>query len=501
MTAPARPAWTTETRAPPRDILEAIGNEWWWREWFKVGDWSAWRAFLAALFGLPMTEQQLATYRECTGRTAAPSTQAREAWAVCGRRAGKTRIMGTVAAWLACFVDWRPRLAPGERATVQIIAADRKQARVALRYLRSLIIQHPLLKQLVQRESAEEIALSCGTIIEVTTASFRSTRGYSVAAVLADEVAFWHDSDNAANPAQEIFAALRPSMATLPNSLLMVATTPHARRGIVYSTWRRHWAQDGDPILVWKAPTRAMNASVPQAVVDEAIELDPASAASEFGGEFRTDVETFITREVVDACTVPGRFELPRVAGIPYICAVDPSGGSGDSFTAAVAHYDHRTRRAVLDAVRERRSPLSPDDCAIEYSALARSYGVHRVTGDNYAREWPRERFRVHGVHYDPAERTKNQCYLELLPLLNAGRVELLDHRRMAAQLCALERRTARGGRDSVDHPRGAHDDVINAAALALVSAVNGETGRLIVPRAAIIAGMQRPPLNPRWRT
>jgi hypothetical protein len=386
-----------------------------------------------ALFALPMTERQLATYRECTGRTVAPTTQAREAWAICGRRAGKTRVMATVAAWLACFVDWRPWL-------------------------------------------------------------IRSTRGYSVAAILADEVAFWRDEEGSANPAGEIFTALRPSMATLPNSLLMVATTPHARKGIVYSMWRRHWAQEGDPILVWRAPTRAMNTTVSQRVVDEATELDPASAASEFMAEFRTDIETYIPREVVDACTIAGRFEVPRASGVAYVVAVDPSGGSGDSFTAGVAHYDHRTRRAVLDAVRERRPPFSPDDVAIEYSALAKSYGVNRVTGDNYAGEWPRERFRIHGVGYEPSDRTKNEAYLELLPLLNAGRVELLDHKRMLAQLCALERRTARGGRDSVDHPRGQHDDVINAAALAVVSAANGGAGRLIIPRAAIIAGMQRPP-------
>jgi hypothetical protein len=104
-------------------------------------------------------------------------------------------------------------------------------------------MQHPLLKQLVQRQTAEAIDLTCGTTIEVQTASFRSTRGYSVAAILADEVAFWHDADGAANPASEIFTALRPSMATLPRSLLMVATTPYSRKGIVYATWKRHWAK------------------------------------------------------------------------------------------------------------------------------------------------------------------------------------------------------------------------------------------------------------------
>jgi hypothetical protein len=479
-------------RPVPGDIIEATIDHWWWGEWFKRGDWSAWRAFLAALFALPMSEEQLEIYREHTGRTQAPKTPARESWNICGRRSGKTRVLATCAAWLACFHDWRPYLAPGERATIMIIASDRKQARTALRYLRSLIMQHPLLKQLVQREGAEEIALSCGTIIEVTTASFRSTRGYSVAAILADEVAFWRDEESSANPAQEVFAALRPSMATLPNSLLMVATTPYARKGIVYTTWKRHWGKDGDPILVWRAPTRAMNATVSQAVVNEALELDPSSGASEYLAEFRTDVETYISREVVDGCTVPGRFELLPRSGAQFVAAVDPSGGSADSMTLALAYYDRTAKAAVLAAVRERRPPFSPDDCVIEFSALLKSYGVHRVIGDRYAGEWPRERFKVHGITYEPSAKSKSDAYAELLPLLNAQRVELLDHRKLLAQLVGLERRTARGGRDTVDHVRGAHDDLINAAALALVACAEG-SGRRMVITPAILAAAARP--------
>jgi hypothetical protein len=34
-----------------------------------------------------------------------------------------------------------------------------------------------------------------------------------------------------------------------------------------------------------------------------------------------------------------------------------------------------------------------------------------------------------------------------------------------------LERRTSRGGKDSIDHPPGAHDDVANAMAGAMVIA------------------------------
>ena len=49
--------------------------------------WSAWFAFLAALFALPMSDEQLAIYRECTGRAEPPARRANEAWLVCGRRA------------------------------------------------------------------------------------------------------------------------------------------------------------------------------------------------------------------------------------------------------------------------------------------------------------------------------------------------------------------------------------------------------------------------------
>ena len=54
---------------------------------------------------------------------------------------------------------------------------------------------------------------------------------------------------------------------------------------------------------------------------------------------------------------------------------------------------------------------------------------------------------------------------------LNSGKVELIDNAKMVNQLVSLERRTTRGGRDSVDHAPGAHDDIANAVAGAAVLA------------------------------
>ncbi len=214
------------------------------------------------------------------------------------------------------------------------------------------------------------------------------------------------------------------------------------------------------------SPTKVMNPTVPERVIKEAYERDPASAAAEYGAQFRSDVESFVSREAVEACVVPGRHELPPVEGVRYTGFVDPSGGSQDSFTLAISHMQKNV--AVLDAVRERKPPFSPEAVTVEFAALLKNYRVTTVRGDRYGGEWPRERFREHGVHYKPAGKVKSDIYRDILPSLNSGKAELLDLPRLVTQIVSLERRTARGGRDSIDHPPGAHDDLCNAALGAL---------------------------------
>ncbi len=432
------------------------------------------------------------TAQQCTGRNAPPTAPATEAWLVCGRRAGKSFVLALTAVFLATFKDYRPQLAPGERATVLVIACDRRQARVILRYVRGLLTGVPMLARLIERETAEAFDLNNAVSIEVAVASFRSTRGYTLAAALCDEIAFG-PTDDAAEPDYEVLHA-RPGMATIPGAVLLGASSPYARRGALWDAFRRHYGKDSS-VLVWKAATRTMNPIVPQAVIDAAMEADPASAAAEYGAEFRTDVETYISREVVDAAVVVGRRELSRIDNVTYRAFVDPSGGSSDSMTLAIAHVDGT--RVVLDLVRERKPPFSPDDVAREFADVLKSYNVASVRGDRYGGEWPRERFRTHGIDYITSTAAENDLYRELLPILNGGRCELLDHPRLITQLCSLERRTARGGRDSIDHPPGAHDDVANCVAGAIVTASRAamEEVPFVVPfvarRARYIPGQQ----------
>ena len=410
---------------PAVTILDACGDPALFARWFRdAATWAAWFAFLRTLFGLPMSDAELALFRQCTGRETPPAVGARESWLVCGRRAGKSFMLALIAVFLACFCDWSRFLSPGERGTIMIIAADKKQARTIYRYARALLREVPMLKALIERDTAEQIDLKSGVTIEILTASFRTVRGYTLIAALCDEIAFWR-SDESANPDSEIIGAIRPAMATIPGAMLLCASSAYARRGALWTAFRKFFGQDS-PVLVWKADTRTMNPTVPETIIAEAYESDPASAAAEYGAEFRADIETFVAREVVEAAVVPGRHELPPVRGISYVGAVDPSGGAQDSMTVAIGHRD-KDGRAILDAVRERRPPFSPEDVVVEFSWLLKLYGVRKVTGDRYAGEWPRERFRLHGIEYEPADSPKGDLYRDFLPLLNSGRAELLD--------------------------------------------------------------------------
>jgi hypothetical protein len=444
-------------------ICDAIRDPALFGPWFRdPSTWRAWFAFLAAVFALPMTAAELEVYQRHTGRQDPPSEPVREGWVIAGRRGGKSFIAALVAVFVSCFRTYDDVLAPGERGTLMVLAADRRQARTVFRYMDGLISGVPMLERMVESRTAEAIHLNNRISIEVHTASFRAVRGYTLIGVIADEIAFWR-SDESTNPDQEILAALRPGMSTVPGALLLGISSPYSRRGVLHDAYRRHFGQDGDPILVWQADTRSMNPAVDPEVIRRAYEEDEASASAEYGAQFRRDIESFVAREAVDAVVVPERRELPPVEGVQYQAFTDPSGGSSDSMTLAVAHRENGS--AVLDLVREQRPPFSPEAVVRDFAETLKRYRITQVRGDRYGAEWVSEQFRKAGIVYRPAEKAKSDIYREFLPAINSQTVELLDHPKLIAQLCALERRTARGGRDSIDHPPNGHDDMVNAAA------------------------------------
>jgi hypothetical protein len=430
--------------------------------------WAAWRALLLAAMGEKLKPLELEHYRRLTGRAEPPPDRVSELWVIAGRRGGKSRAIATLLAYIGCLCDHRAKLASGEKGIALCLAPSQAQAGIVLDYVGGILRESPILKQLIVRETAETIELDNRITIEVRAASFRRLRGPTLVAVVLDELAFFH-SDESANPDVEIINAIRPALGTT-GGLLACISSPYARRGELWAAFKDEYGEKGDAsILVAKGATRDLNPSYEQAKIDREYERDAAYAAAEYGGDFRTDVETFLAHEVVAQCIEPGVFERPYEPRHKYIGFVDPSGGSGDSFTLAIAHKEGET--SVIDAVRERRSPCEPPMVVEEFSHTLRRYHVNTVEGDHYAGEWPASIFRQHGITYVQAGLSKSEIYRDALPLLNGRKAMLLDSKTMQRQLTSLERKTSRGGRDSIDHPPGAKDDLANAVCGALVRA------------------------------
>jgi hypothetical protein len=107
--------------------------------------------------------------------------------------------------------------------------------------------------------------------------------------------------------------------------------------------------------------------------------------------------------------------------------------------------------------------PFSPDLVVAEFTSILKAFRISTVTADRWGGAWVVERFRTYGITCEQCAKPKSDLYKDALGVLNSGQVELLDHPKAINQICALERRTARGGRDSIDHPPNAHDDLANA--------------------------------------
>lgn len=456
------------------NIIEAIQDSKMFAGYFKdLGTWHNWTIFLRALFNLPIVEKaDRKLFSDCTGLSEPPKEKVRECYVVSGRRSGKSLTCSVLSVWLACFKDWTPFLSPGERGYIFIIAVDKAQAAIIKRYVSGILHGNKILRAMIEKETREEIHLKNRVTISVKTCSYRTLRGYTILCAILEEIAFWR-SEESANPDREVLAAIRPALATVPDSLLIAISTPYSRTGILWEQFKNYYGRSGK-VLVWKSASRTMNPTLDSAVIEAHLKDDPQSARAEWEAEWREDIQAFISHELIEAVTIPGRHELPRVKDASYFGFIDPSGGRQDSMTLAICHKE-RSGKVILDVLREVRPPFQPKVVVSEFSALLKSYGIHEVGSDRYAGEWVSESFREHGIEIKNSELSASELYLELLPMISNGSVELLDSKRLGAQLAGLERRTRSGGKDFIDHYPGSHDDLAVAVAGACYGA--SETG------------------------
>ena len=425
---------------------------------------------LRLLYGLPLSRKQQTIACKALDQDHILRRAYAEATFICGRRSGKSeRLAANVAVYEAASGGHEAHLAPGERGLIALIAQDMRAARVLFRYILAKLEDSPLLSQLIQEVRREEIDLTTGLTISIFPCSFRAPRGFSIPVAILDEVGFFRVEG--VNVDKEVIDAIRPAQATFANSKLIKISSPYGKQGELYRDFAtRNQRPD---LLCFQATSWEMNPEIAASFLEAERARDPEYFEREYAAIFSDSITTAFSREAVEACVIQGRYELPYRRGLPYCAGVDPSGGGPDEFALSICHRE--ADKVVQDAVGAWKS-RRPADVVAEAAQILKSYRVSAVLGDSYSGEWVRQAFGDHGIRYFVADRSASDTFLELLPRLNQGALELLDEKRQVAQLIALERRTGRAGKDTLAHPAGGHDDRANALAHAARAAWRVQT-------------------------
>jgi hypothetical protein len=438
--------------------------------------WDSWKAVLIAAMGEKLTDEEMALYEARTGRSETPNEMVEELDLIAGRRSGKTTAVGALSVYLSALCDWSDVLNRGDRGVLPFLAQSQRTAKIAFRHANAAFSDIKALKRMVENVTVDTIILNNGVDLEIRPANFRSIRGITAIAAVCDEIAYWYADETSSNPDREILAALRPSLITTRGPLIMCSSV-YGKKGELWESYKRHYGPDGDPLaLVAFGSSRDFNETLPQKIIDKAVERDPDAAKSEYLSIWRDDIASFVPYERVKACVEIGKVERPFDYKHRYVAFADPGGGVSDSYTVAIGHKEGH--RAIIDAMREFRAPFDPEDITRAVCKLLGQYRLASVFGDKYAAEWVRTAYGRHGVSYLHSEMNRSELYLAALPMLMAGEAVLLDSDRLVQQFTGLERRTGSSGRDIVDHVRNGRDDLANAVAGCLAMAAEAGPSR-----------------------
>ena len=223
---------------------------------------------LSAFYGLPLTDEMLKIYKQCTQHDEYLGFPHSEGDFIVGRRGGKSdKLASNIAIFEAVRGGHEKQLSLGERGFITIISPTKRQAGLILGYLKAKFQASPLLRTMVKDDYADELHLKNGLVLGCYPCSFRTLRGFAVPLVIVDEAAFLRIEG--VNVDKEILEALRPSMAQFTNPKLIMISTPYSKQGVLWDDYRKYFGKKDAPKLIWKAPTEFMNPSVTKSFLNK----------------------------------------------------------------------------------------------------------------------------------------------------------------------------------------------------------------------------------------
>lgn len=162
---------------------------------------------------------------------------------------------------------------------------------------------------------------------KVQAASFRTAVGDTAFAIWCDELSRWHDADTGSNPASEVLASVKPTIATMPNAKIWLVSSPlgvldaHAKAFDLGNTPGQR--------VYWCRGTWLANPTLTEAQC-RALEPDEKRFLREYKAEPQASLSSAFEPESVARAF--RSIQINEAVGRPF-CVVDASSGGGDAFT------------------------------------------------------------------------------------------------------------------------------------------------------------------------
>ena len=435
------------------------------------------------LFGLDLHSRQrdLAEVVERTPLTVA----------ACGRRSGKSLTGAALLVWDACLrrslADYLRR---GERRFCVGVATSLRQSRLLIAAARTLVENSPLLRELLEAATDDELHFTTGSSVVAFPCTARGGRGWPVSSLVLDEFAHHLDTDGN-SAAEQVWRAFTPSVAQFgDHARILVASTPFGSSGLFAELHARAAAGELEDAAAFHATTADMNPRVARAFLDrERVRLGEEANRSEYEAAFVGCGASFLDGERIDAA-VSERGELAPEQATGWILGVDFAFSSDPTGIAVVGRDRDRPDRLVLGVAASRRPPRQrpgsweerralEDAVVAEVAGLALRYRANVAMDSFAAAPAVLDRLRRAGLSVQThplTAQSKTLAFQEVRARLNAGTIDLYPEETLIAELRRLRSKYAAGSA-SVVTPRagGTHCDV--AVALALAVLQHGQGG------------------------
>lgn len=465
----------TET-TQPIDIIAASAD----RTLLNVDHSPAQAALLKGVYRLAMGAEESAMFEEATGRKELdlPVEPFKVAFGICGRRGGKSRTAACIGLYEACLAPHE--IPANETGVVLILGPTERQARTTFKVVLRMLERSPKLRGMIesvrQSGSENEILLSNNRAIRVEAANQRTLRGSLIVCAIIEEACFLKDTDSGQFNLVEILDALTPSLLTLPDSKLILISSPWATSGPVWEAYKNRAQRPNE--LVFKLPSWRMNPSLSPALLwMERQRMGDQKYNREYGAEFSDAVSQLIPSDLIDKAVVRGVREFPHQGEIRGVLALDPSSKGTDSFAFAIAHRQ-QDGKIVLDLARQWTPPgngtyLDYGYVVPQIIEAANMFHCSRVFSDQICAAALAAMFSEKGYKFDQVSTfgsKAQELYRTVRQLFVAGKIVLPDNAELTTQLKALQEILAEGGRSVVQAAHG-HDDLGVAACLAIFEA------------------------------